>query len=189
MPTNVNPVMTIGHSNHPMERFLQLLHQHQVQTVIDVRTTPASRCHPHFNRNIFNRTLAANGVAYIFAGALLGGRPDLLALYTPEGRADYRGMAMTSAFIEGIDLVEAECLKSVIVLMCSEKDPTSCHRALLIGHHPHNHGHDVRHILPDHMDPEPHPTLPKRLMRRHRVDDPEQAVDAQSARAAYRFRT
>ena len=46
MPTYGNPIMTIGHSNHPMDGFPELLQRHQVQTVIDVRTTLASRCCP-----------------------------------------------------------------------------------------------------------------------------------------------
>ena len=91
-------------------------------------------------------------------------------------------MAMTSAFMEGIDLVEAECLKSVIARMCSEKDPTNCHRVLLVGHYLHNLGYDVRHILPGQPDSESPTTLLERLMRRHRLDDPEQAVDAHQPR-------
>ena len=51
-----------------MDRFLGLLH-HRVQTVIDVGTALASKHFPHFNRNNFDRTLADNGIMYIFAGA------------------------------------------------------------------------------------------------------------------------
>ena len=43
MLITINRILTIGHS---MEHFLQLLHQQQVQTVIDVRATPASRYFP-----------------------------------------------------------------------------------------------------------------------------------------------
>ena len=96
---------------------------------------------------------------------------------------------MTVAFLEGIDMVEEECRKSVIALMCSEKDPTNCHRTFLVGHHLYNLGCDVRHIIPGQPNPEPHSTLLERLMRRHRLDDPEQAVNAQSDRAAYRGET
>ena len=88
MPTYGNPIMTIGHSNHPVDGFPELLQRHQVQTVIDVRTTLASRYFPRFNRNYLNRTLCDNKIHYVFAGTLLGGRPNLLALYTLEGRAD-----------------------------------------------------------------------------------------------------
>ena len=92
MPATINRIFTIGHSNHPMERFLELLHHHQAQTAIDIRTTPASRYVPRFNCNNLNRILADNGIVYIFAGAMLGGRTDLRALFTLEGGADYRAM-------------------------------------------------------------------------------------------------
>ena len=153
--TTGNPIMTIGHSNHPVDRFLELLHHHRVQTVIDVRTTPASRYVPHFNRNHIDRTLADANIGYFFVGAMLGGRPDLLALYTLEGRADCRSMAMTTALAQGIGMVAAECLKSTIAIICSEKAPDACHRTLLVEHHLHNVGRDVRHIIPGQPDPEP----------------------------------
>lgn len=79
-------------------------------------------------------------------------------------------MAMTSAFLEGIDLVDEERLKSVISLICSEKVPEACHRALLVGHHLHNDGYAVRHIIPG-AGPRIPLTLLKWLMRRHRLDD------------------
>ena len=71
-----------------MDRFPDLLQRHQVQTVIDVRPILASRYFPPFNRNNLNRTLCDNKIHYVFTGTLLGGRPNLLALYTLEGRAD-----------------------------------------------------------------------------------------------------
>ena len=39
-------IFTIGHSNHPIERFLGLLREHGITTVADVRSTPASRFNP-----------------------------------------------------------------------------------------------------------------------------------------------
>ena len=166
-----------------MDRFLELLHHHRVRPSSASEPHRPASTSPHFNRNNFDRTLADNGIMYIFASALLGSRPDLLALYTTNRRADYK--AMTSAFMEGIDLVETECRKSTIALMSSEKALEACHRTLLVCHHLHNLGHDVRHLLTDRADPESHPTLLKRLMQQHRLDNADQAVDAQSAQAAY----
>jgi uncharacterized protein (DUF488 family) len=42
-------VLTIGHSNHPLERFLALLARHGVEALVDIRRFPGSRKHPHFN--------------------------------------------------------------------------------------------------------------------------------------------
>ena len=44
-------VLTIGHSNHPLGRFLALLVQREVKALVDIRRFPGSRKHPHFNRD------------------------------------------------------------------------------------------------------------------------------------------
>ncbi len=42
-------IYTIGHSNQTIERFLDLLSQHQITAVADVRSSPYSRRNPQFN--------------------------------------------------------------------------------------------------------------------------------------------
>ena len=42
-------IYSIGHSNQPMEAFLELLNRHGIQTLIDIRSHPYSRYVPHFN--------------------------------------------------------------------------------------------------------------------------------------------
>jgi len=39
-------IWTVGHSNHPADRFLALLQQHGIETVVDVRSQPYSRFSP-----------------------------------------------------------------------------------------------------------------------------------------------
>jgi uncharacterized protein (DUF488 family) len=43
-------IYTIGHSKHPAERFIELLRQHDIGALADVRSTPFSRFNPQFNR-------------------------------------------------------------------------------------------------------------------------------------------
>ncbi len=52
-PIDANPgeLWSIGHSNHPIERFLTLLRQHAIAMLADVRTAPYSRYSPQFNRD------------------------------------------------------------------------------------------------------------------------------------------
>ncbi|MBT5781522.1 MAG: DUF488 family protein, partial [Rhodospirillaceae bacterium] len=45
---------TIGHSNHDIGAFVGLLMAQQIETVIDVRSWPASRRLPHFNRALLH---------------------------------------------------------------------------------------------------------------------------------------
>src|SRR5437763_16551728 len=72
---------TVGHSNHPCERFMQLLRAAGVTTVADVRSSPFSRRLPHFNRPGLERALRPLGIAYSFLGDLLGGRPEQPDVY------------------------------------------------------------------------------------------------------------
>ena len=44
-------VLTVGHSNHPLDRFVALLARHGVGALADIRRFPGSRKHPHFSRD------------------------------------------------------------------------------------------------------------------------------------------
>jgi uncharacterized protein (DUF488 family) len=66
-------VLTVGHSNHPLERFLALLARHGVEGLVDIRRFPGSRKHLHFNRDNLAAALPKSGVDYHRLEAL-GGR-------------------------------------------------------------------------------------------------------------------
>jgi uncharacterized protein (DUF488 family) len=44
-------IYTIGHSKHPIDRFIALLRQHGIDALADVRSTPYSRFNPQFNKD------------------------------------------------------------------------------------------------------------------------------------------
>ena len=67
-------IYTIGHSTHPIEHFISLLHGHGVDALADVRSVPYSRYNPQFNREALSETLKEQGIAYVFLGKELGGR-------------------------------------------------------------------------------------------------------------------
>jgi len=140
--SGAHPVYTIGHSNHPIERFAGLLKQHGVTLVADVRTTPASRFQAQFTRAAFSRALEAEGIEYLFLGVALGGRPR-------DGARDYERMAEEPAFAEGIRRVREEAAHKVVALVCAERDPMDCHRALLVGRALAQEGMPIEHILFD----------------------------------------
>ena len=81
-------VLTIGHSNHPVAAFVELLRAHGVDAVADVRTSPWSRYQPDFNKDALGAALKAAGIAYVFLGRELGGRPEDPACYV-DGRVRY----------------------------------------------------------------------------------------------------
>ena len=135
-------IYTIGHSNHPIDEFLHLLHERGVSLVADVRSTPYSRFHPQFNRNSLQEALSGQGIEYVYLGDSLGGRPKDPTCYLhhaiPEHSKDYlhevnyAEVMKRPWFIQGIrQLLELAGMKPTATL-CSEEDPARCHRHHLI---------------------------------------------------------
>lgn len=156
-------VFTIGHSNHSSERFLALLQGAGITAVADVRSIPRSRRWPQFSRGRIERWLAEAGIAYVFLGAELGGRPDDPAL-SREGHPDYDLMAATPMFQAGLDRVLDGAARYRIALMCAEREPLDCHRFLLVSRRLHERGVRLRHLLAD-GSIEPHEATEVRLLR------------------------
>lgn len=146
----VGEVLTVGHSNHPIERFLDLVASHGVDALVDVRTSPFSRFAPQFNRETLAASARKRGLAYVFMGRELGGRPSDPRLLDANGVADYSGMARTPEFADGIARVLQGVSKGYrIALTCSERCPTECHRCLLVARRIGAEGIGTAHILYD----------------------------------------
>ena len=163
-----SPVFTIGHSNYAAEVFLGLLLRHEIEEVVDVRSSPHSRYNPQFNRRALQAALAEAGVGYVFMGAQLGGRPADPSCYDGEGRVQYDRLAETDAFKESVQRVIRRAGERRIALMCSEKEPLACHRTLLISRVMAARGIAVEHILAD-GNLEGHAVVMDRLLDRFKL--------------------
>ena len=141
-------IYTIGHSNHAPETFLALLEGHGINAVADVRTAPYSRYTPQFNKNALPPLLKKIGAVYVFMGNYLGARPDEPACYR-NGRVDFARLALTDAFQEGLERVRTGAERYKLALMCSEKDPITCHRTILVCRHLRAEDTVIRHIRED----------------------------------------
>jgi uncharacterized protein (DUF488 family) len=140
---------TVGHSNHPLERFIALLRGQRIEFAVDVRSYPYSRYAPQFNREELQRALRAHGIGYVFLGDALGGRPSQPDQYDGEGHAMYGEMSREPSFRAAIDRLVAGAHEHRLVIMCSEAEPRDCHRRLLVGKVLTDHGAELRHILRD----------------------------------------
>ena len=138
-------VLTIGHSNREWQAFAQLVEANQVEALVDVRSMPASRRYPWFNRKRLEDGLAEIGVAYRFLGDRLGGRPKDTVCYA-GGAVDYAKVAATSAFREGLDELADLARGRRCCLLCAEKDPLDCHRSILVARHLAPKGFAIAHI-------------------------------------------
>lgn len=140
---------TIGHSNHSADHLVALLRAHGVTGVADVRSQPYSRYAVDFNRELISQWLSQAGIAYVFLGDLLGGRPRDERFYLPDGRVRYGEMAKSEEFLSGVQRLEEGASAYRIAIMCGEENPARCHRHLLVSRVLIGRGHDVQHIRGD----------------------------------------
>ncbi|HEY7112210.1 MAG TPA: DUF488 domain-containing protein [Thermoanaerobaculia bacterium] len=128
-------ILTVGHSNHPLETFLEILRAHGIARVLDVRRYPASRRWPHFGAAELARSLAAAGMEYDGLPELGGRRrprPD--SPHTAWREAAFRGYADfmdTPEFAAGLAKVEERGGGKTSALLCAEAVPWRCHRSLI----------------------------------------------------------
>jgi uncharacterized protein (DUF488 family) len=153
---------TIGHSNHSIESFISLLQRHGVTALGDVRSHPYSRFVQQFSQEPLKSALAAAGIAYVFLGKELGARSMNAACYK-QGRVQYDLLAKEPLFMEGIERLNQGMVRYQIALMCAEKDPIECHRALLVARKLFEAGISVNHILAD-GSLESHENMESRLL-------------------------
>lgn len=139
-------VYTVGHSNHPMETFLGLLQQHAIEVLIDTRSSPFSRYSPQFNRDSLKAAVQGAGIKYGFYGRHLGGRPEDEDLYDAQGHVLYSEVAKSFLFNDGLERLMRGIGDYRTALLCSEENPSICHRRLLVSRVLYEQGVAVYHI-------------------------------------------
>lgn len=145
-------IYTIGHSNTPVEHLIERLDRHGIAVVVDVRSRPYSRHNPQFNRPELAEHLRLTGRPYVFSGHSLGGMPDDASLLTADGLPDYAKIRASAAYQREL----AAVVRGVqdgrlgrVAIMCSEADPSGCHRRRLVGVDLVERGLGLVHVLGD----------------------------------------
>jgi len=161
-------ILTVGHSNHPIDRLLAILREAGVEVVADVRSSPYSRFAPQFNEDSLRESLGAVGIRYVPMGHELGGRPEDPSLYDADGHVNYYRTAATAPFERGVTRLIEGTERFRVAIMCGEEDPIDCHRRLLVGRVLVDRGIEVVHIRGDgRLEPETVAT------ERERVEHPD----------------
>ncbi|MFG6083658.1 DUF488 family protein [Paracoccus litorisediminis] len=143
-------IYSIGHGSRPWSHISEILLENRCKYLIDVRSNPHSKYNPDFNRSILEELCAKAGIAYVFMGDSLGGRPKGKRFYSDDGRVSYDRVRQSSAYIGAIDrLINASKLTENCAIICSESDPRDCHRSKLIGQSLQEAGIEVHHIDKD----------------------------------------
>jgi uncharacterized protein (DUF488 family) len=142
-------LLTVGHGNATQVALTDLLRENDVEHLVDIRTQPASRRHPHFSRIAMETWLP---IAYRWEPRLGGWRtprPDSpnVAL-RDEAMRGYADHMRTPEFWDALDEVLGDARRTRTAVMCSEGDPARCHRSLLADAAVLLRATDVRHLLP-----------------------------------------
>jgi uncharacterized protein (DUF488 family) len=132
-----------------MDVFIDLLRQHGIEALADIRSIPASRRMPWFSREPLAAALKEAGIHYVWMGDRLGGKPRDPALHGSDHGVDYAAVRATPRFQTGMELLEKAAAKSSTAIMCAEEDPMHCHRWLLLGPAMAERNMEVLHIRGD----------------------------------------
>lgn len=140
MPSHRTVIYTIGHGRHSFARFLELLREHEIAFVCDVRSAARSRW-PQFNGRVLAGALRENGIGYE---------------HLPE--CGGKVIAPQDELARGLDRILELAAEMRIVIMCSESQPltkhvhaprANCHRVGLLAPPLRARGAHLLHILPD----------------------------------------
>ena len=144
-------VYSIGHGSRDPDAFIALLKGAGIERLVDVRAVPRSRRHPQFGYGPLGARLQAEGLRYAWAGRALGGLRRAGdanrhgGLREPAFRA-YAEHMEGAAFRAAVEALAREADDACLCMMCAEREPAQCHRAL-IADWLLAHGHRVVHLL------------------------------------------
>lgn len=134
MPT----LFTIGHSSRSIHSFIALLKHTGIQAVVDVRSLPRSRSHPHFDQHHLPALLAEHGIEYVHIAALGGRRPrepdvdpTINAYWTNRSFHNYADYALSEPFRQGLQTLVEFGRTRRCAIMCAEAVWWRCHRRII----------------------------------------------------------
>ncbi|MCX5645457.1 MAG: DUF488 domain-containing protein [Phycisphaerae bacterium] len=132
MPTVVH---ALGHSTGTIDDFIEVLEDHSISTLVDIRTIPKSRHNPQFNEDVFKRSLETRHIAYVHLKELGGLRKPRKDSLNPGWKnASFRGFAdymQTREFVSAIRKLMQLSRLGPVAIMCAEGNPFRCHRSLV----------------------------------------------------------
>jgi len=155
-PTFNMPIklLTLGHGTATADELAALIRNAGIELIVDVRTVPKSRRHPHVWLEQMELWVPQlSGSAYLWQPALGGFRTrnrdsSNVALRHPSFRA-YADYMETSEFATALDGLLAQATDTRVAIMCSEAVWWRCHRRLISDAALLLHGIDVQHLMHD----------------------------------------
>jgi uncharacterized protein (DUF488 family) len=139
-------VFTVGHSNHSVEHFKDLLSKYRIEVLVDVRSWPHSRFVKWADAAVLPGVVREAGARYLSMGSELGGRPDGAENYDQEGHVLYGKVAASESFRAALERLKKGAEEYRVAMMCAEENPVACHRRLLVAKVLLEQGYTIAHI-------------------------------------------
>jgi len=126
---------TVGHGNRRLEDLIALLKSAGIESLVDVRAQPRSQHNPQFNDDSVRAACETAGIAYHWAGRQFGGlralRPGSPHAALEESRRGFADHMDTETFRKGASQLQHLAARGACAILCAERDPGRCHRALI----------------------------------------------------------
>lgn len=143
-------IYTIGHSNYPVEKLIDMLKYYDINTVVDIRGIPYSKYNVQYNKETIAQTLKEAGFIYIYMAKEFAANRENKISYNKEGYSDFEKVVYEREFLNGIERLRIGYNKGYkIALLGAMQDPIRCHRSILVGRELSKHGFNIKHILDD----------------------------------------
>lgn len=122
---------TVGYSGRSQEALLDRLEEAQVASLVDIRANPVSMYRPEFSKGNLQRALTTRGISYWHerdlgvprdVRALAIGREDRGAIW------DWYDANVVERYVAHNLYWFFNAVEHPVALMCTELDPTDCHR-------------------------------------------------------------
>jgi uncharacterized protein (DUF488 family) len=140
-------IYSIGYGNRKIEQFTELLKKYEINLLLDIRSNPASRFQPSFNKKALVESLRSSQIDYLFMGTQLGGKPKEESLYS-NGILDYDKVNTWPEYQNGIvTLINLLDQGFKICIMCAELNPEECHRKNLVSETLYLKDIETEHIM------------------------------------------
>ncbi|MGQ9596280.1 MAG: DUF488 domain-containing protein [Thermoproteota archaeon] len=116
-------VWTMGYDNLSKDAFLDLLKDHRIGVLMDVRSFPKSKLE-HFCKEALEEWLPREAILYVWLGKELGG-------FRQGGYEEYMKIEF---FSRGFEKLLEMTRGRMVCVMCLEPNPTYCHMRFIASH-------------------------------------------------------
>lgn len=129
-------VFSLGYEGRSLTDVLDLLVEHEVSVLVDVRLTPLSR-RPGLSKTRLRAALAEVGVSYVHLRALGNpreNRPSFREGRVQAGCAVFAQLLETPAGLQAMSQLQGMVASGRVAVLCFERDHGACHRQVVLAH-------------------------------------------------------